>query len=102
MIRHTIMWKFTDEYEGMKKEQIMTRVEESFDHLRNVIPEIKAMRVERDILRSERSFDMIYITEFESLEALERYRVNPEHVKVAKFIGAVRTAQAVTDTEIAE
>ena len=101
MIRHTIMWKFTDEYEGMSKEQIMKRIEDDFAHLLLEIPEIKSMRVERDILRSERSFDMIYITEFESLEALEAYRVNPEHVKVAKFIGAVRVAQAVTDTEIA-
>ena len=101
MIRHTIMWKFTDEYEGMNKDEIMTRVEENFAHLLRVIPEIKSMHVERDVIRSERSFDMIYITEFESLEALESYRVNPEHVKVAKFIGAVRTAQAVTDTEIA-
>lgn len=100
MIRHTIMWKFTEEYEGMNKDQIMTKIEESFAHLLRLIPEIKSMKVERDILRSERSFDMIYITEFESLEALESYRVNPEHVKVAKFIGAVRVAQAVTDTEI--
>ena len=99
MIRHVIMWKFTDEYEGKNKDEIMSLIEEKFAHLKAVIPEIKFMSVERDILRSERSFDMIYITEFESLEALEAYRVHPEHVKVAKFIGAVRVAQAVTDTE---
>ena len=28
------------------------------------------------------------------------YRVHPEHVNVAQFIGAVRVAQAVTDIEI--
>ncbi len=100
MIRHTIMWKFVDEYDGMNKDEIMSEIEAKFAHLKAVIPEIKAMKVERDILRSERSFDMIYLTEFESLEALEVYRVHPEHVKVAQFIGAVRTAQAVTDTEI--
>ena len=99
MIRHAIMWKFVDEYEGMNKDEIMDAIEEKFAHLKVVIPQIKAMSVERDILRSERSFDMIYITEFESLEALEVYRVHPEHVKVAKFIGAVRSAQAVTDSE---
>ena len=100
MIRHTIMWKFVDEYEGMNKDEIMRRIEEQFAHLKNVIPEIKSMSVERDILRSERSFDMIYITEFDSLDALEVYRVHPEHIKVARFIGAVREAQAVTDSEI--
>ena len=99
MIRHVIMWKFVDEFDGMDKNGIMSEIEKKFAHLKAVIPEIKAMSVERDILRSERSFDMIYITEFESLESLETYRVHPEHVKVAKFIGAVRTAQAVTDTE---
>ncbi len=100
MIRHVIMWKFTDSFNRMRKEQIMAEVEARFACLKNVIPEIKYMSVERDILRSERSFDMIYITEFDSLEALEAYRVHPEHVKVAEFIKEVRVAQAVTDTQI--
>ena len=98
MIRHTIMWRFTDNFEGMNKEQIMDKVTDLFRELKKKIPEIKFMSVERDVLRSERSFDMIYITEFESLEALEVYRVYPEHVKVAEFIHKVRTMQAVTDT----
>lgn len=102
MIRHVIMWKFVDELDGMNKEEIMDKVTESFVHLKNVIPEIKYMSVERDVLKTERSFDMIYVTEFESLEALEVYRVHPEHVKVAQFIGKIRTAQAVTDTEKSE
>ena len=87
-------------YQGMDKDDIMTMIEDKFVQLKNVISEIKDMKVERDVLRSERSFDLIYITEFESLESLETYRVHPEHVKVAEFIGAVRIAQAVTDTEI--
>ena len=96
------MWKFVDELDGMNKEEIMDKVTESFVHLKKVIPEIKYMSVERDVLKTERSFDMIYVTEFESLEALEVYRVHPEHVKVAQFIGKIRTAQAVTDTEKSE
>lgn len=99
MIRHVIMWKFCDELDGMNKDEIMCAIEEKFAFLLKTIPEIRAMRVERDILRSERSFDMIYITEFDSLESLERYRVHPEHVKVASFIAKVRVAQAVTDSE---
>ena len=98
MIRHVIMWKFADEFDGMNKEEIMNKITEDFIHLKKVIPEIKYMSVERDVLKTERSFDMIYVTEFESLESLEVYRVHPEHVKVAQFIGKVRCAQAVTDT----
>ena len=98
MIRHTIMWKFTDSFDGMNKDDIMDKITELFVFLKNTIPEIKFMSVERDVIKSERSYDMIYITEFESLEALEVYRVHPEHLKVAEFIGKVRIAQAVTDT----
>ena len=98
MIRHIIMWKFVDEFEGMNKEQIMNELTERFIQLKKTIPEIKYMSVEKDVIRSERSFDMIYITEFDSLETLEVYRVHPEHVKIAEFIGKIRTAQAITDT----
>lgn len=102
MIRHIIMWKFTDSFEGDNKDRIMDKVTESLVHLKKVIPEIRFMSVERDVLRSERSYDMIYITEFDSLDALEAYRVHPEHVKVAEYIKQVRIAQAVTDTEKSE
>ena len=94
------MWRFCDELDGMNKEEIMDVIEKKFAHLKDVIPEIRSMSVERDVLRSARSFDMIYLTEFESLEALESYRVHPEHIKVAEFIAKVRVAQAVTDTLI--
>lgn len=100
MIRHTIMWKFAEEYGGMNKEQIMDSVISRLTALEDIISQIKAMKLEKDILHSERSYDLIYISEFDSLEALEAYRVHPEHVKVAEFIKNVRIAQAVTDTEI--
>ncbi len=100
MIRHTIMWKFTDSHDGLDKEGIMQKLEQDFARLKQTIPQIRSMKLERDILRSERSFDMIYLTEFDSLEDLEIYRVHPEHVKIAQFVKNVRTAQAVTDTEI--
>lgn len=100
MIRHTLMWKFCDSLDGMDKDGIINLVEGKLYDLKPIIPEIISMKVERDILRSERSFDMLYIAEFESLEALERYRIHPEHVKVAEFIARARVAQAVCDSEI--
>ena len=94
------MWKFKDSYNSMNKAQIVDRAEELLLALCPIIPEIRSMKFERDVLRSERSFDVIYIVEFDSLEALENYSVHPEHQKVAAFIGEVKSAQAVTDTEI--
>lgn len=100
MIRHTIMWKFTDEFEKMDKQQIMERVKNGLTSLVDVVPGLKNASVEPDVLHSERSYDMIYISEFESMEALEAYQSNPDHLRIAGFIRQVRTAQAVTDTVI--
>ena len=100
MIRHVIMWKFKDNYNGETKDEIIAHAESILLSLRPIIPEIRSMKFERDVLRSERSFDAIYITEFDSLEALEIYRVHPEHQKVAAYIAEVREAQAVTDSII--
>lgn len=100
MIRHAIMWKFTDEYQGMNKQEIMDYVKKGLSGLTGLIPGLKSVKVEFDVLHSERSFDMIYISEFESMEDLEAYQINPDHLKVAEFIRSVRIAQAVTDTVI--
>ena len=100
MIRHAIMWKFKDGYNGETKEEIIAHTESILMALRPIIPEIRSMRFERDVLRSERSFDAIYMVEFDSLEALEIYRVHPEHQKVVAYISQVLEAQAVTDTKI--
>lgn len=98
MIRHVIMWKFKENYGEDNKDNIMSHVEKMLLALRPIIPAIRYMSIERDVLRSERSFDMIYITKFDSLDALEKYRVHPEHQKVAAYIAQIREAQAVTDT----
>ena len=100
MIRHAIMWKFVDEHDGLDKDGIMQKLEGEFDKLKSIIPQIRSMKLERDILRSERSFDMIYITEFDSLDDLEIYKNHPEHLKVADYVKQVRAAQAVTDSQI--
>ena len=46
MIRHTIMWKFTDEFEKMDKQQIMERVKNGLTSLVGVVPGLKNASVE--------------------------------------------------------
>ena len=100
MIRHTIMWKFKEQVGNEDRDAIMSHVEKILSALKPIIPEIRSMRIEKDILRSQSSFDMIYITEFDSLDTLEVYRVHPEHMKVSKYVAKVSTARVVADCEI--
>jgi hypothetical protein len=53
--------------------------------LRSVITEIEHVEIGRDILRSVRSWDLVLIMRFASVEALRRYQPHPAHVKVMEF-----------------
>ena len=94
MIRHIVMWKFKeDQHENMLvfRDRLLA--------LRDKIPEIKEMEVGININPSERSFDAVLVSTFDSMEALKSYSVNPLHVAVSDFCKTIRTQSASVDYE---
>lgn len=94
MIKHVVMWKFKEgEYENMLlfRERLLS--------LKGKIPEIMAMEVGVNINASDRSFDAVLISEFDSLDALKAYSANPLHVEVSKFCKSIRTQSVSVDYE---
>lgn len=94
MIKHIVMWKFKEgEYDNMLlfKERLLA--------LKGQIPEIRAMEVGININPSERSYDAVLVSEFDSLEALKAYSANPLHVAVSDFCKTIRTTSASCDYE---
>lgn len=53
--------------------------------LTGVIPEIRHLEVGRDILRDARSWDIVLIMQFDSVETLRHYQKHPEHQAVMAF-----------------
>ncbi len=53
--------------------------------LRAIVPGILHLETGRDILRDGRSWDLILIMRFESVETLRRYQQHPAHQDVMKF-----------------
>lgn len=95
MIRHIVMWKFKEgEYENMLlfRERLLA--------LKEQIPEIRAMEVGMNINPSERSFDAVLVSEFDSLDALKSYSANPLHVEVSEFCKSIRTQSVSVDYEL--
>lgn len=95
MIRHIVMWKFKEgEYENMLlfRERLLA--------LKGQIPEIRAMEVGVNINPSERSFDAVLVSEFDSLDALKSYSANPLHVAVSEFCKSIRTQSVSVDYEL--
>ena len=100
MIRHIVMWKFADEAMGKSKAENMENIRTRLLALRDIVPEIRGMEIGKDILHSEMSYDMALYMTFDSLEALETYKVHPEHKKISAFVKEVRIARACVDFEI--
>lgn len=94
MIRHIVMWKFK---EGERDNMLLFR--DRLLSLKGKIPEIRAMEVGININPSDRSFDAVLVSEFDSLEALKAYSVNPLHAEVSSFCKSIRTSSVSVDYE---
>lgn len=87
------MWKFKDgEEENMKK------FLEGLNSLKKIIPEIKYMETGINI-NPKNNYDAILISEFETMEDLEKYKNNPEHVKVSALCKQIRVDRQAIDYE---
>ena len=80
MLHHYVFIKYR---KGTSEEHIAEFARRTLA-LRAAIPEIEHVEIGRDILHEARSWDLVLIMRFASLEALARYQPHPEHVK-AKF-----------------
>ncbi len=88
------MWKFKeDQHENMLifKERLLA--------LKDKIPEIRDMEVGINVNPSERSYDAVLVSAFDSLDALRSYSTNPLHVAVSDFCKTIRTSSVSVDYE---
>lgn len=100
MIRHVVMWRFEENAEGKTRLQNMEYIRDRLMALLPIIPEIKRMEIGFDVLHSDMSYDMILLTEFDSLDDLSYYKNHPDHVAVSRYVAKVRTSRVVCDCEI--
>ena len=96
MIRHVVMWKFKEE----NKKANMEHAREILYALKPVITELRRMEIGFDFSCTDMSYDMMLVTEFDSLEALHTYKVHEAHVAVAQYVAKVTTARVVLDAEM--
>lgn len=94
MIKHIVMWKFK---ENERENMLLFR--ERLLALKGKIPEIRAMEVGVNVNPSDRSYDAVLVSEFDSLEELKSYSENPLHVEVAEFCKTIRTGSVSVDYE---
>lgn len=81
MLQHYVFLKFKQDTSDEHIAELSRRMRA----LVPVVPGIEHLEVGRDILRDARSWDLILIMRFASVEALRAYQQHPEHQAVMAF-----------------
>jgi quinol monooxygenase YgiN len=82
MLTHVVLFKFKPETTAAQANQL----EAALKGLPALISEIREFRVGRDVIRSERSYDLGLISAFDDLAALQHYQVHPDHQAVVTLV----------------
>jgi hypothetical protein len=96
MINHVVLFKLK-EFPAEEKTGILAELKVKLEGLKNKIEVLKYIEVGINHEVESKSFDLVLISHFETLDDLEEYRVHPEHVKVAGRVGEVAAARAAVD-----
>ena len=94
MIKHIVMWKFKENTEKEREEFL-----ERLLALNGVIPEIKSAEIKRNINMNGENYDAMLISTFDSLENMNKYKVDPRHVEVSSLCKSIRISRASIDYE---
>lgn len=100
MVKHIVIWKLKDFAENADKTRNAKLMKDSLLDLKHSIKEIKNIEIWINSEKANKdNFDIILISEFESYEDLEKYKIHPEHNKVSDFISKIRVKRAAVDFE---
>lgn len=93
MINHFILLKYK---EGTSESHVDEFCRMMYA-LREEISEIKELQIGLDMIHDQRSWDLILIMKFDSLEDLKAYQAHPAHQAASKFNQAMVSRVASLD-----
>jgi len=93
MLQHYVFLKYRDG----TPEQHVTAFCERMRVLAGTIGEIQRLEIGRDEVRDARSWDLVLIMEFTSIDALRAYQHHPQHLAVMAFNDAFVAQAASVD-----
>jgi len=98
MINHVVLFKLKD-YPEAERPMIIAEMKSLLEGLKGKIDELKYIEVGVNYELNSKSYDMVLISHFNSVEELDKYRVHPEHKKVLDRFSELRLERAAVDFE---
>lgn len=96
MINHVVLFKLK-EYSTEEKSKVIAELKTLLEGLKDKIEVVKYLEVGLNYELEAKSYDMVLLSHFETIEDLDEYRVHPEHLKVVKRIGETTVSRAAVD-----
>ncbi|GMT43046.1 MAG: stress responsive protein [bacterium] len=96
MIRHIVLFKMNDSAGEHNSKSLAGDLEALMEKTGGLMKECV---VAFDVVRSDRSYDLVLDSAFDSLEKLHDYQVHPEHVKVVEKIKRICSSTVKVDYE---
>ena len=97
MIKHIVMFKLKERAEGRDRADNIKALQAMLEALPAKIKEIVFFEVGINFLQASIAYDLVLVSEFESLEALQSYQKHPEHLKVFDFVVKTCESRIVVD-----
>ena len=98
MLRHVVMFQFKEEAGGRTKAENVAITKAMLEALLQKIDWIRASTVAVNAPDADgKNYDLILISDFDSMEDYLRYKVHPDHVAVGTFMRPVRISRASVD-----
>jgi hypothetical protein len=98
MINHVVLFKLKD-YSENEKPLIIAEMKALLEGLDGKIEELKYIEVGVNHELNAKSFDLVLISHFNSIEDLDKYRIHQEHIKVLDRFAELRLERAAVDFE---
>lgn len=92
MFTHVVFFKLKDKKDIQKTRDLLLA-------LKDKISLIKFIEVGVNIIESDRAYDLILYTKFESIDDMKAYQVHPEHVKFGEYLNGVKESTVSVDYE---
>jgi heme-degrading monooxygenase HmoA len=97
-VKHIVMWNVRGD-DATTRVRNIALLKSEFESLRGRIPGLLHLEVGVDDSHIDYACDVVLVTEFESRQALAAYAEHPEHLRVRRALGDLRSARHQVDYE---
>jgi heme-degrading monooxygenase HmoA len=99
MIRHIVAFKLSATDPDQQASDA-AGIASHLEPLASVIPGVIALEVRRDLGIVPGHWEVVLVSDHDSVDALEAYQSHPSHVEAAAWVSTVVSGRAVVDFEV--